>query len=102
MVLKAVKTARHGIYKHAAVVIRGGSIISIGVNHDQVHAEVAALKKLWPSERRGTKIVTLRLRKSGGLGIAKPCPACEQYMRDNGVKAVTYSDVDGNMQRMRL
>ena len=94
--------ARHKAHKHAVMVTRGGAIVSFGTNHDEVHAEVAALKQLWPSERRGTKIVSIRLRRSGTLGMAKPCPECQEFMRQNGVKSVMYTNRQGDWETMRL
>jgi deoxycytidylate deaminase len=100
--IRLATKARHGCYKHAAIVVRGGAIVATGVNHDEQHAEVVALKCLWPSERRGTKVYSLRLRRSGTLGMAKPCPECEAFMREAGVKLVIYTDRLGNWARMRL
>ena len=94
--------AKHKCYKHAAIVVRGGAIVATGVNHDELHAEVVALKKLWPSERRGTKVYSLRLRRSDTLGMAKPCAECEAFMRENGVKLVFYTDREGKWAKMKL
>jgi deoxycytidylate deaminase len=99
---KCAARGRHPAHKHAALVVRGGSIISVGVNHDEVHAEVQALKTLWPSERRGTRIIVVRMTRGGRLGMSKPCKACENFMRASGVKSVQYSDADGGVQRMKL
>jgi cytidine deaminase len=90
------------MHKHAALVVRGGSIISVGVNHETTHAEVQALKTLWPSERRGTRIIVVRMTRGGRLGMSKPCAECETFMREAGVKSVQYSDAAGELQRMKL
>lgn len=90
-------------HRHAAIVLRGGCIIARGYNHDRYHAEVAALGSLWPSERRGTRVVTLRVRRDNGkVGMAKPCENCMRYMRANGVKSIVYSDRDGSLQTIKL
>lgn len=94
--------SKHACHKHAAIVVRGGAIVSFAVNHHEMHAEVAALKKLWPSERRGTKVYSLRLRRSGTLGLAKPCTECEEFMSKNGVKQVFYTNKDGTWSKMKL
>lgn len=85
----------HKNYKHAALVIKGGAVIARGYNHGSQHAEVNALNKLWPSKRRGTLLISIRILKSGGFAIAKPCKACEEFLRINGVKKVIWSDRDG-------
>lgn len=83
-------------YKHVAFVIKGGAIKAVGLNFTR-HAEVAALLTLFPSERIGVKIVSLRIRRDGSFAMAKPCKACEAYMRLSGVKKVTYSDASGKL-----
>lgn len=99
---KLFHKARHKAHRHAVIVYRGSNIISTGVNHDEIHAEVSALRRLWPSERKGTKVVSLRMTRGGRLGMAKPCPECEAYMRREGVKLVLYSNEQGQMERMKL
>jgi len=42
------------------------------------------------------------MRKDGNLGMAKPCPKCEAMLREAGVKSVTYSNFDGQMEKMVL
>lgn len=81
-------------YKHIAFVLRGGKILAVGLNHTR-HAEVAALLALYASERSGVKVVSLRVRKDGSFAMAKPCKACEAWMRYWGVKKVTYTDSNG-------
>jgi pyrimidine deaminase RibD-like protein len=98
----ASEKARHRAHRHAALVYRGGALISQGTNHDEVHAEVAALRRLWPSHREDTTVVSIRMTKGNKLGMAKPCPNCEEYMRLAGVKKVVYSDAMGQMITMRL
>jgi deoxycytidylate deaminase len=75
---------------------------AIAHNFNDHHAEVNALQQLWPSKRVGTKVYSFRWRRDGTLGMAKPCPKCEKYMRDNGVKIVFYSDNTGQIKKMKL
>lgn len=89
-------------FRHAVLVLQGGRVKAIGYNTYQHHAEIHALQKLWPSERRSTKIVSVRFNKSGKLAMAKPCPECQKYLKAMGVKKVEYSDSNGRMQLMRL
>lgn len=98
MLARAVKLcskSRHRLYRHAALVLRGGSIVSFAVNHDHVHAEVQALNHLWPDQRAGTRVISVRIGRAGSLGLAKPCLKCESYLRSQGVKSVTYSTPQG-------
>lgn len=87
---------------HVAIVERGGAILSLGYNHDGIHAEHVALNKLWVSERNGVRVWSLRLMRNGTFGMAKPCINCERYLRENGVRAVVYTDVHGQLTKMQL
>ena len=99
---QAIKEAKHKFAFHGVIVVKGGAIVATGSNHDDRHAEVVALSKLWPSKRKGTTVISVRVRKTGTVGMAKPCQACEQFLRDNGVKKVVYSDACGQMHTMKL
>lgn len=96
------KRSNHKWAHHAVFVFRGGALLAVGNNKDERHAEVAALNKLWWSKRKGTTVVSVRYTRSGTMAMAKPCPNCEKYLRENGVKTVYYSTDDGEMVMMRL
>lgn len=89
-------------FKHSALVLRGGAILSVGVNGKEKHAEAQALARLWPSERRGTTLISCRVRRTGALGMARPCPACRRLMASAGVKTVIYSTNEGEFVRERI
>lgn len=88
-------------YRHVALVLRGGCVLAVGTNAAR-HAEVAALSKLFPSERVGTTVISLRIRKDGSLAMARPCNGCMLFLRQSGVKKVEWSDSNGNMIKVRL
>lgn len=88
-------------FRHSAIVLRGGAILSVGVNGNEKHAEEDALRKLWPSERRGTTLLSFRLKKDGP-GLARPCKKCEGILRESGVKTVVYSTNEGEFVRERV
>jgi len=102
LVSLARSKARHKAHRHAVMLTRGGAIVSFGTNHDETHAEVAALNNLWPDQRPGTRAISIRLRRSGTLGMAKPCPECQEYMRANGVKSVMYTNAKGEWEQLKL
>lgn len=89
-------------YRHCAMVIRGGCILSIGVNAKETHAEVVALSQLTWSQRAGTMVLSLRIRKDGSLAMAKPCQSCTEYMKHFGVKKVHYSNSNGVIVKERI
>jgi deoxycytidylate deaminase len=92
----------HRQHHHAAIVTIGGAIKSVGFNKGEIHAEFQALDKIWPNERKGARVYSFRLRKDGTWSTAKPCPKCEQYLRDNGVKIVYYTNAVGVLVKMKL
>lgn len=98
----AVSNDRNPKHRHVAMAIRGGNILAIAVNHEWVHAEVAVLKKIWSTNRPGVRILTLRVRRDGSVGLGRPCARCVDYMRSVGVRQVSYSTADGSMARMKL
>jgi pyrimidine deaminase RibD-like protein len=86
-------------FKHVAIVERAGKILAIGYNHDGIHAEESALKKLWPSERIGTRVVSLRFTKTGKL--AASLAVVSKLLLESGVKKVTYSTPEGDLKAYR-
>jgi cytidine deaminase len=102
LVARLTAKSNHKVFRHCAIIIRGGAIVSSASNHNTTHAEVAALNRLWPSERRGTKVWSIRLTRGGKLGMAKPCPNCLRYLRESGVKVVYYSDSRGDIQMEKI
>lgn len=98
---KIAKRSTHNYAFHGAVVLRGGAIVATGYNHGWNHAEINALRSLWPSKRRGTLLWSIKLTKTGRLANAKPCADCEKFARESGVKYVYYSTPNG-IERMKL
>lgn len=99
---KLAKTSQHWWAHHAAIVMRGGAVLSAEPNGASAHAEQRALGRLWPSKRRGTKVLSIRINGQGELAMAKPCPDCEAYLAANGVKTVLYSTDEGTLTLMRI
>lgn len=95
--LRVARKSDHKLFKHVAIVVRGGAIVAVGYNHATTHAEVAALNKLWPSERRGTRVWSMRMNRSGHFRMARPCPNCMRYLKESGVKMVYYTDRVGDI-----
>jgi len=98
---KIARRSDHRNYKHGAIVIRGGAIISSGYNHGLKHAEVHAVEKLWPGFATRSTVITIRLTRTG-FGISRPCDQCYRYMRGNGVRKVIYMDREGSWVREKL
>lgn len=92
--------------KHGAVVVSGGSIISLGINsmknnpafisehhiHDaSVHAEVDALRKI-KKNLKGATIYVARVNRQGYPMISRPCDRCYEAIVDAGITKIVYTD----------
>lgn len=94
--------SNHAWARHAVIVTRGGAIIASGWNYNWRHAENNALSKLWPSERVGTVVWSIRVSKGGKLSMAKPCPNCMKLLVEAKVKRVIYSTDQGTLETMKI
>jgi len=92
----------HSVYHHSAVVVRGGAVVGVGFNTASAHAEVAAIRNIWPDKRRGCKIWSMRYTTTGTLANARPCPACQRVLAEAGIRVCFYSDANGEIRRLKL
>lgn len=103
-------------YHLCAVIVRGGSVISVGYNRKSTngfvehfadlvrgerdyclstHAEMdSVLRARGKTDLRGTKIYVARIKASGGLGMAKPCEICQHILYNYGIRRAYYSISD--------
>ena len=98
LIAMGVATQSRCKFKHGAIVVRHGKILSSACNqikndpkyvdpkHCQIHAEIAALKKAgWPSK------VTVYVARVNGFGTArlsKPCANCQEVLDAHKVKVI--------------
>lgn len=98
---------------HACVIVKGGSILSEGINtpnqnsyvirfaphpNCSVHAETAALLqgRNRGVDLRGSKAYIVRLRKKDStIAMSRPCPFCQTTLKKFGIKKVNYSTLGG-------
>lgn len=98
---------------HGCVIVRGGSILSEGINtpirnsyvmrfgphpNCSVHAETAALLKGRNRgvDLRGSVAYIVRLRKKDStIAMSRPCPFCQETLRKFGIRRVKYSTLGG-------
>lgn len=62
----------------------------------QLHAETAALVQLRNEDIPWDKVDVFiyRLRRDRPHGMARPCAACQRYMRDLGIRSIWYTGDD--------
>jgi deoxycytidylate deaminase len=99
---RLAKRGGNRYYHHAAIVYRGGRVISSGFNHHEIHAEANALFNIWPNKRKGCRLLSIRVSRTGSLLMAKPCTKCLRMLRRDGIKSVDYSTAEGTIERMKL
>jgi deoxycytidylate deaminase len=91
--------------KHGSVIVKGGRVISTGVNkershprivssehikdHCSVHAEIDAIKKA--RDVNGATIYIARVNKRGEARDSRPCKRCFEVIKSNGIKKVIYT-----------
>lgn len=92
--------------RHAAVVIKGGRTLGVGINTTRndpnivdnpkvdaaTHAEVAAVRACGdPTNLRGATIYVARAGRNGKSMMSKPCPLCQDFLDNLGIKKVVYT-----------
>jgi deoxycytidylate deaminase len=99
------------VQRHGAVVVRAGSVLSIGVNKWRndvtlanemmddgrsadvsVHAEIDALSRV--GNPVGATIYIARINKSGEARLSKPCNRCAEAIKEAGITKVVYTTHD--------
>lgn len=73
----------------------------IDIIHDHLHAEIHSIVKS-PDKRklRGATIYVSRVRNDQKLGMARPCPACFNALKDFGIKEIFYTTDTGFAQEI--
>jgi deoxycytidylate deaminase len=103
---QAAHRDRDCYYQLCALVVKRNRVISVGYNNPkthplantkmrQLHAEMDAIIGCTKAELDGAEIVVVRARRDGKVGMAKPCRACDDFIRRVGLRRVYYT-VDGS------
>lgn len=87
-------------YPMAAIIIKNGKPISVGINQIKtnpnaprtgLHAECHAIKCSGKYDLRGSSIVVYREKRNGSVGLARPCKYCLIILRERGFKYIHYT-----------
>jgi deoxycytidylate deaminase len=95
-------------YKHGAIIVKGGRIVSTGINkirnhptvfgsspklliksEAHIHAEADAIRKV--SELKGAKIYVARVNRSGQVRFSRPCDMCYRAIVKSGIRKVCHT-----------
>lgn len=97
----------HHKYKLGCIVFKKSRILGLGFNQlktdpksphtwKHIHSEFAAIKNVPLEELKNSSVLVYMERVSNGsVGVAKPCPCCENMLRKVGVKQIYYTTNDG-------
>ena len=90
MAYKNCANSTHPQHRMTALVVKGGSVLSIAHNLDKRrgHCETRALRP--HQDFKGATIIIVR---SNGR-ISKPCPNCRAAIKRAGIKKVVYINED--------
>ena len=94
--------------KHGCVIVKGGRVISVGVNtflnHPNVvsnpdressfHAEINAIRGLDVS---GSTVYVARVNNRGETKLSKPCLECYKSLKEAGVKKIIWTEDNGRI-----
>lgn len=100
------KSSQVSRYRHGAVIVRGGRIISTGINkvrnhpdvledavtikaESHIHAEVDAIRKV--DDLKGAKIYVARVNRHGSPSLSRPCESCYSRITDVGITKIVYT-----------
>lgn len=84
-------------FRMAAIVVKGGAILSQAANWGYNHAEARACKPHGPCLEGATIYV---MRRNGR--ISKPCAACEAIIKAVGITSVVYVDKNDKIVKERV
>lgn len=98
----AAKKSEHKCFKHVAIALRAGNVVSINVNRNTKHAEFNCLNSIWWDQRPGIILISLRFTKGGQLANALPCYNCLKYIQESGIKKVIYSTANRTLETLRI
>lgn len=95
MCAKIAHTVRY-VQKFGVIIVKGGRILAKGKNNYETcrHAEINAIGKNWASNLKDSTIYIVRIRKEQPFGLAKPCPKCEEIIRECGIRDIVYTTND--------
>lgn len=96
------KKSDHKWAHHVAVITSGRTIVAVGYNKGEIHAEQMAVRKMRFLGLEGTRLYSLRIRRDGRMGASRPCTDCEKIIRESGIKVIFYSGYDGGQERLIL
>ena len=107
MAARAAEQSGHDVFRHGAVLIKGGSVLNIAANSNNHtsfgqrfrsepgrathHAETACILGLDKTITQGSTVYVARVNRQGEWKKSKPCSMCHEVLKFVGVKRVVYT-----------
>lgn len=101
-------------YRMASVVVRGGKIISMGINKSNpgilkhpayalkgTHSELDAILSIDPKLLKNSTIYISGLSRGNNTILSKPCDSCQQIIKEYGIKAAIYHTRSGEIKKWK-
>ena len=102
--------------RHGCVIARKNMLIGFRFNKQKthpavahtmskhIHAELAAIIQVKSASLRGADLYTCRAMRQHGepRAMGKPCKECMKLIRKSHIKRIYYTNVDGEMEMMRV
>lgn len=98
--IKLAQKSPYRNWRHAAIVFRGGAVVSMATNTHNLHAEIRALNKV--KYKHNLSLLSIRVNKNGELRLAYPCTNCMSYLQEHNVQILLYSTENGEIKRERV
>lgn len=108
--LKLAKKSKMKEHRHAAILVRGGKLISIGINKSKAgaladpvyelkgwHSELDCLLSVDRHRAKGAILYVAGITKTEKYTYSKPCHCCQQFISKYQLKGVYFHDQNGNV-----
>lgn len=105
-------TADHPRYRHFTFLLDKSRIVTIGRSRNRkthpiaakygyrrsIHSELDAVLRLdKEGEANGLVMFNTQIVQGDRISMAKPCPICQRFIRDVGIRSVIYTNHDGDI-----
>lgn len=95
---KIAAQSPHPHHKMAAVVVKGGAIISSAPNIGR-WGHCCERRALRPNmDYKGATLYVVRSNRR----ISKPCEACWKLIKESGIKSVVFVNIDAKIEKVRV
>lgn len=104
-------------FRHGAVMIRGGNIITSSFNkarpvnfahkhhhnnNGSLHAEIGCVLNIEKEKTKGCDIYVVRITKTNDFVISRPCEMCQIICGEMGIKRIYYSIANNEFAYIKL